>query len=166
MTPDDLQQMYKYYSRVNPNSGLEEIWMMPQDVILNTRRAFSASSSTVDGYSGSLGPPQDRYIAPANSPSCIQVRAGDCAPRNLMIRAPWFVRFDMGATKRFNLRREQMNIEVRVDFLNLFNNIDFNPTSSFGSGATSFQVGSAYTDASNTYDPGGRLGQLMIRFNW
>ena len=31
---------------------------------------------------------------------------------------------------------------------------------------TIFQVGSAYTDASNTYDPGGRLGQIMIRINW
>jgi hypothetical protein len=29
-----------------------------------------------------------------------------------------------------------------------------------------FQVGSAYQDASNTYDPGGRLGQIMIRINW
>jgi hypothetical protein len=27
-------------------------------------------------------------------------------------------------------------------------------------------VTSAYTDASNTYDPGGRIGQLMFRFNW
>ena len=25
---------------------------------------------------------------------------------------------------------------------------------------------SAYRDLDNTYDPGGRLGQLMIRFNW
>ena len=29
-----------------------------------------------------------------------------------------------------------------------------------------FQTTSAYTDASNTYDPGGRLGQLMFRINW
>ena len=34
------------------------------------------------------------------------------------------------------------------------------------SGATIFQVTSGYTDMSNTYDPGGRIGQLMIRFNW
>ena len=27
-------------------------------------------------------------------------------------------------------------------------------------------VTSAYTDSSNTYDPGGRLGQIMFRINW
>ena len=36
-----------------------------------------------------------------------------------MIRAPWFWRFDIGATKRFNLVG-RTNIEVRIDVLNLF----------------------------------------------
>lgn len=82
-----------------------------------------------------------------------------------MLRAPWFTRFDVGMTKRFNLKGS-MNIEIRGDVLNLFDNINFNPVANPGTGATIFQVTSAYTDASNTYDPGGRLGQLMIRFNW
>ncbi len=59
-----------------------------------------------------------------------------------------------------------MNFEVRFDLLNLFDNINFNPVANPGSGATIFKVTSAYTDASNTYDPGGRIGQLMFRFNW
>ena len=46
--------------------------------------------------------------------------------------------------------------------LNVFDNINFNPVANPGTGATIFQVTSAYTDASNTYDPGGRLGQLMF----
>jgi hypothetical protein len=154
------------YYKTNATSGLRELWMMPDDVILNTRAANSVSSTTLDGYSGSLGPPTGRYIAPANSGTCIEIRAGDCAPRNLLIRAPWFVRFDVGATKRFKVHGDTMNIEVRIDMLNLFDNINFNPAANPGSGATIFQVTSAYTDPSNTYDPGGRLGQLMIRFNW
>ena len=28
------------------------------------------------------------------------------------------------------------------------------------------QVTAAYQDPSNTFDPGGRLGQLMFRINW
>ncbi|MEW5981429.1 MAG: hypothetical protein AB1806_10785, partial [Acidobacteriota bacterium] len=59
-----------------------------------------------------------------------------------------------------------MNIEVRVDVLNLFDAVNFNPVANPGSGSTIFQVTSGYTDPSNTYDPGGRLGQIMIRFNW
>jgi len=165
MTLDELQDIYKYYRFTNPTTGREEVWMLPDDVILNTRRAFSVSNTTADGYSASLGAPTGRYIAPANTATCIQTRAGDCAPRTHMLRAPWFTRFDVGMTKRFNLKGS-MNVEIRGDVLNLFDNINFNPVANPGTGATIFQVTSAYTDASNTYDPGGRLGQLMIRFNW
>jgi hypothetical protein len=106
-----------------------------------------------------------KYIAPANTASCIQVKAGDCAPRSVLVRAPWFTRFDIGMTKRFGLGGS-MNIEVQGQVLNLFDNINFDPAANPGTAATIFQVTSAYTDPSNTYDPGGRLGQLMIRFNW
>ncbi len=171
MTTKELTDMYKFYKRTNATTGRAEIWMLPEDVILNTRRAFSVSNTGVagtpyTGYSTSLGAPTGRYIAPANSESCIQTRGGDCGvPRAVLIRAPWFTRFDVGVTKRFNVRGT-MNIEVRGDVLNLFDNVNFNPVANPGTGATIFQVTSAYTDASNTYDPGGRLGQLMIRFNW
>ncbi len=165
MSVDELTDMYKFYRRTNASTGRTEIWMLPEDVILNTRRAFSVSNTTADGYSTSLGTPTGRYIAPANTASCIQIVAGDCAPRTVIVRAPWFTRFDIGVTKRFNLKGS-MNIEVRGDVLNLFDNINFNPVANPGAGATIFQVTSAYTDPSNTYDPGGRLGQLMIRFNW
>jgi hypothetical protein len=165
MTVGELTRMYKFYRRTNASTGRTEIWMLPEAIILNTRRAFSVSNTTADGYSTSLGTPTGRYIAPANTASCIQVVAGDCAPRTVMVRAPWFTRIDLGVTKRFTLKGS-MNLEVRGDVLNLFDNINFNPVANPGAGATIFQVTSAYTDPSNTYDPGGRLGQLMIRFNW
>ena len=165
MSKSDLQKMYKYYLRPNTTTGIDEIWMLPEDVILNTRRAFSTSNTTQDGYSTSLGAPTGRYIAPANSASCIQVRAGDCAPRSVMVLAPWFKRFDLGATKRFDIVG-RTNVEVRFDVLNLFDTPNFNPVANPGTSATIFRVTSAYTDASNTYDPGGRIGQLMFRLNW
>jgi hypothetical protein len=165
MTQDDLQKMYKFETRLNPDNGLQTVYMLPADVILNTRRAFSVGTETVDGYSEGLGAPQGRHIAPANSATCIQIRAGDCAPRELILRAPWFNRVDLGLTKKFPLVGTT-NLEVRFDLLNLFDNINFNPVANPGSGATIFTVTSAYTDASNTYDPGGRLGQLMVRLNW
>lgn len=164
MTVDELTDMYKFYRRSNATTGRTEIYMLPEDVILNTRRAFTTSATSTTGY-GTLGVPEGRYIAPANYDGCIQIVSGDCAPRTTLVRAPWFTRIDVGVTKRFNLKGT-MNIEVRGDVLNLFDNINFNPVANPGTGATIFQVTSAYTDASNTYDPGGRLGQLMIRFNW
>ncbi len=164
MTVDELTDMYKFYRRSNATTGRTEIYMLPEDVILNTRRAFTTSATSTTGY-GTLGVPTGRYIAPANSDGCIQIVAGDCAPRTTLVRAPWFTRIDVGVTKRFNVKGT-MNVEIRGDVLNLFDNINFNPVANPGSNAAIFQVTSAYTDPSNTYDPGGRLGQLMIRFNW
>ncbi|MCX6543146.1 MAG: carboxypeptidase regulatory-like domain-containing protein [Acidobacteria bacterium] len=175
MTKSELQKMYKYYTvdASTSVSGLTEIWMLPPDVILNTRRAFNTSPTTVDGYSTSLGAPSGKYLAPANSAACVQVRAGDCAPRNVLLLAPWFYRFDMGVTKRIDIHGS-MNMELRLDVLNVFDRPNYNPAvpstttnnSNYWGAANNFKVTSAYTDASNTYDPGGRIGQLMVRFTW
>lgn len=162
---NDLQKMYKFDIRVNPDTNLRTVYMLPDDIRLNTRRAFSVSNTTTYGYSASLGPPEGRYFAPANSADCLQTRAGDCAPRDIIIRAPWFSRVDFGVTKKFGLGGTR-NVEFRFDMLNLFDNVNFNPVANPGSGANIFVATSAYTDSSNTYDPGGRLGQLMVRFNW
>ena len=163
MSKDDLQGMYKFETRLDAD-GVQRVYNLPADIILNTRRAFSVSSTSVTGYS-SLGVPEGRYIAPANDVNCLQVRAGECAPRQLVLKAPWFNRVDFGITKKFGLGGTR-NVEVRFDVLNLFDNINFNPAANPGADEAIFQVTSAYTDASNTYDPGGRLGQLMFRFNW
>ena len=171
MSKKDLQKMYKFDIRNDPATGLQTVFMLPDDVILNTRRAFSVSPTTATGYSDSLGVPEGRYIAPANSASCIQIRAGDCAPRTLLVRAPFFTRVDLGVTKQFPIHGRS-NFELRIDVLNLFDNINFDPAGASGTNqaagtrADIFQTTTAYTDSSNTYDPGGRLGQIMFRINW
>ena len=53
-----------------------------------------------------------------------------------------------------------------MDVLNLFNAINFNPVAQAGSGATINQVTQSYQDPNVTFDPGGRLMQLVFRFNW
>jgi len=56
--------------------------------------------------------------------------------------------------------------------LNVFDNINFSVTDNSRLNVTNrasaaiFQTDSAYRDLDNTFDPGGRLGQLMIRINW
>jgi hypothetical protein len=165
MSKSELQDMYKFRIIPDPvNPDREIVTMLPDDVILNTRRAFSTSPTTANYYSA-LGAPEGKYIAPANSESCIQLMAGDCADRTLLIRAPFFTRFDIGLTKRFPLKG-RTNLDLRIDVLNVLDNINFNPVANPGGGATIFQVGSAYRDPDNNFDPGGRLGQLSIRINW
>ncbi len=172
MTPKDLQKIYEHDIRIDPASGLQTVYTLPDDVILNTRRAWSIDPRTATGYSA-LGVPEGRYIAPPNSADCIQTRPGDCAPERLLLRAPWFARFDIGVRKRFPFRGSA-NIEVGFDLLNAFDTINFDPFSPsttttsgayYGAGTFS-QVNSAYQDPSNTFDPGGRLGQVMFRINW
>ncbi len=167
MTKEDVQKMYKFDIRADPATGIKTVYTMPDDVILNTRRAFSVSSTSPTGYSD-LGVPEGRYFAPANSIDCLQLKAGDCAPQTLMMISPFFTRVDIGVTKRVPISG-RVSFELRADVLNVFDNINFNVTDASrtpGTGATIFQSGSAYTDLSNTFDPGGRLGQLVFRLNW
>ncbi|MFN2513955.1 MAG: hypothetical protein ABR568_21380, partial [Pyrinomonadaceae bacterium] len=65
MTRDELQEGVD--ARRNPD---RTVTFLPDDIILNTRRAFSVSS-TGSGFSA-LGAPAGRYIAPANSNGCLQ----------------------------------------------------------------------------------------------
>jgi hypothetical protein len=125
------------------------------------------STTSPSGYSD-LGALQGRYFAPANSADCIQLKAGDCAERAVVLLTPWFTRFDIGLTKKIALGGTK-SLEFRADVLNVFDNVNFtvsDPSRTPGAGAGIFQTDSAYRDLDNTYDPGGRLGQLAIRFNW
>src|SRR5699024_8467475 len=76
MSKSELQSMYKFYIKAPSTtaSGITEVWMLPDDVVQNTRAAFSTSNTTATGYSANLGVPTGKYIAPANSATCIQLR--------------------------------------------------------------------------------------------
>lgn len=162
MTRDDLQAAYGLYF----DDANRHVYAFPQDIRDNTYKANNISATSSTGYSAS-GAPTGRYIAPANSFGCIQVVTGDCAPRAVIIHGPRFVRFDMSAIKRIRIT-ESKNIEIRGEFLNAFNNINFlanTNLTSFSSTAFS-EVTSAYRDVNNTQDPGGRLIQLVLRINF
>jgi hypothetical protein len=81
------------------------------------------------------------------------------------VRGPRFQRFDVSMVKRIRLT-ETKNLEFRGDFLNAFNNINFLGVACASGSASCGQVTSAYTDISNTQDPGGRLIQLVLRINF
>ena len=164
MTMKDLREAFNL--RFDDSKGIA--YILPQDIIDNTIRAFNVSATSATGYSD-RGAPTGRYLAPANGPNCIQAFSGQCAPQNLFVTGPKFVRFDLSLKKQIRIS-ERYNFEMRAEFLNAFNNINFfNPsttaTTTF-SNANFMQVTEAYRDPSNTNDPGGRLVQIVARFNF
>ena len=136
-------------------------------ITANTIAAFNVSATNPGGFSTTYGAPTGAYVAPANqnSAGCIQVVSGDCAPYTLYARGPRFQRFDLSMVKRIRFT-ETKNLELRGEFLNAFNNINFYGNVCATSSTSCGQITSAYTDSSNTQDPGGRLIQIVLRINF
>ncbi len=168
MTRKDLQDSLK----VRFDDANAVAYYLPQDIIDNTVRAFNVSATTANGYS-SRGVPTGRYLAPANSASCIEVYSGQCGFPTIVLYGPRFARFDLNLTKKTKIT-ERVNVEFRADFLNAFNNINFlvqspnNASSTIGGlGNDTFgQITQAYRDVSTTNDPGGRMIQFALRLNF
>jgi len=66
-------------------------------------------------------------------------------------------------------RGVELIVRVRPGQHHVFDNVNFTPIAlptTNRSAATIFQATAGYTDASDTFDSGGRLGQLVVRVNW
>ena len=88
------------------------------------------------------------------------------------LHGPWFTRFDTSAVKKTRIT-ERLNVELRAEFLNTFNNVNFMvggpAAANVGAGTldTTFgQTTQYYNDISTTNDPGGRIVQLVLRINF
>jgi len=164
MTDSELQDVFS----IRKDDQNRIVYNLPQDIVDNTIKAFSTSATSTTGYS-SLGAPTGRYFAPPNTADCIQVVTGDCAPTNHVVTGPLFVRFDLSAVKRIAIT-QRVRVELRGEFLNAFNNVNFIPVVTIQSNNSPLQnfgqVTSAYRDQANTQDPGGRLVQLVSRISW
>lgn len=169
MTAKELQQAIKIRKTTDATTGTGIVYYLPDDIILNTRRAFNF---TTTGF-GSLGAPTGKYIAPANSGGCIQTFSGQCGFSNLILHGPSLTRFDISLVKKTKVT-ETVNFELRAEFLNAFNNINFKLGSQTAadtsvpsfSAATFGQVVNAYQDLSTTNDVGGRMVQMVLRINF
>ena len=187
MTSKELQHAIRVTKR-----GDRKVFWLPPDIIDNTRRAFNTcvpntAGCDANGYgtatlSGGLagGPPSGRFIAPAGL-NCVSAFNGQCGFAQLIVKGPQFTRADIGIAKKVKFS-ETKNLELRFEFLNALNNINFrlgsynNDTVTIGNaGVPTFTNSSfgeiqgsdtAYRDTSTTNDPGGRVGQIVIRFNF
>jgi hypothetical protein len=163
MTEKELQKSIKYQEFAT--TGLSatapvNIYMLPQDIIENTVRAFNTSATSATGY-GSTGVPTGRYLAPANGPDCIETIAngyGDCGTRTLVVTAPMYQRWDISAAKRTRLVG-RTTFEFRADLLNAFNHVLFTPVISTSTNPDNYRVTGVQENAS-------RVIQLVFRVSW
>ncbi|MFN2596435.1 MAG: hypothetical protein ABR563_04520, partial [Pyrinomonadaceae bacterium] len=179
MSVKDLQHMVEIYK-----VPTGEVFFLPQNLILNTQRAFNqvlpdSRASTVSanpfapqGFS-SRGVPTGQFIAPSGFGGCLPVYTGACGYRNVVLYGPKFNRWDISFVKKTKVT-ETMNIEFRTELLNAFNNINFkignpnndtNSVSNFSADAFGRTL-NAYQDLSTTNDPGPRLIQFVLRINF
>ncbi|HET6892307.1 MAG TPA: carboxypeptidase-like regulatory domain-containing protein, partial [Pyrinomonadaceae bacterium] len=180
MDAKELQEAVGIYRGQKDADGIDRgnVFVFPEDIRLNTFKAFNAIINT-NPNNGPLGPlflqgtPTGRFIAPAGFANCAQTFPGECGIANLVLKGPSFFRSDLSIVKKVRLT-ETMNFEMRGEFLNAFNNINFlvgaagNDVNTLGglNGASFGRYTSAYQDLSTTNDPGGRLVQLVLRFNF
>ncbi|HEU0252154.1 MAG TPA: TonB-dependent receptor [Pyrinomonadaceae bacterium] len=191
MSKKDLQDAVGVYR--DPDGF---IYVFPKEIRDNTVKAhnlavqiFTPTASQVGVMSTATitytqGAPTGAFIAPAGFGNCQQsfgftpgasanIVGGGCGFANLVLKGPAFFRSDLSLVKKVRFS-ETMNLELRGEFLNAFNNINFlvgsagNDLNTLG-GFTSSAFGrmtNAYQDLSTTNDPGGRLVQLVVRFNF
>ena len=166
MTEKELEGLFKLRK-----DAQNRVWMLPQDIIDESVKAFSASATSPTGY-GTLGVPSGRYIAPADSFDCIETIRGEgaCGTQSLILTGPMFKQFDFSVVKRFELIG-RTNAEFRFDVLNAFNNANFVPVSGMtqvpansnrmdGSDPDEYEV----TDLTGTNTA--RVIQLVARFRF
>lgn len=177
MTVKELQKEIKV--RKGPNV----VTYLPDDIILNTQRAFNINVSSSTGYGVTFDPgadqnvgvaPTGRFIAPAGYGNCISSFAGQCGFNNLIVYGPSFFKVDATLVKKFRIG-ERRSVEFRVTALDALNAPNFRvggwsaDVVGITPGGSSFGQlgnGSAYQDVSTTNDLGGRQIDLMLRINF
>ena len=168
MTREELQDA------IEVRKNTTTVTFLPDDIIQNTIRAFNTSATSADGYA--LGAPTGRFIAPPGYGNCVNDYPGKCGFSDLVLHGPRFVRVDVSVVKKIRFT-ERTNFELRGEFLNAINNQNFfvggnaatDVAAVLNQNSTAFGIlptGSAYQDVSTTNDPGGRLVQIVLRFNF
>ena len=157
LTTAQLQSMMQI--RKDP-SGV--VYFLPQDLINNSLAAFEVAGAPAFD-------PTKPYIGPPTTPGELGAR--------IFLYGPWQKKIDFNILKKTRIT-ERVNMEFRAQFLNAFNYQNFfagtvNSTNSpiladGGIGSQFGQTRSAYRDVtvSGTNDPGGRLIEFQLRFNF
>lgn len=170
MTPADVKKMFK----LRFDDANRVIYMLPQEVIENTVKAFSVSATSPSGY-GALGAPEGRYFAPANGPDCIeksgttltnpQTGFGECGVGDLVVSGPRQVRFDISTTKRVRVAG-RVTAEVRAEMINAFNHPWFSAVNPLTSTTNQGPANRDNYRVTGVGENSSRIVQIVSRISW
>jgi hypothetical protein len=156
MTSSQLQDMIQIRKTTDANGNGQLFWL-PQPVIDNTNAAFEVNGKTLKDLD-----PTKPYIGPPTTPGQLGYQ--------VYVYGPWFSKFDVSLVKHTRIH-ERQEIELRAQALNLLNHTNFN----LGDGGTNTgraynatfgQTSSAYRDINTTSDPGSRIIEFVLRYNF
>ena len=154
-----LQEMVQVRKTTAAN-GNGVIYYLPQELVNNSMAAFEVGGFTLANLDRSKP-----YIGPQTEPGQLGHR--------VYTYGPWQHRWDLSVVKKTSLG-ESKSLELRAQFLNAFNHINFllgaagGEVNTTGINASFGQIADAYRDitVSGTNDPGGRLIEFVVRFRF
>ncbi len=157
LTARELQQMVRV-RKVTAADGRGLVYVLPQALVDNTLAAYEQGGKSLRDLD-----PSKPYIGPPTTPGQLGSRT--------FLYGPWQQKWDFSLIKKTHLG-ERRNVEFRAQFLNAFNVTNFllgaagNTVNATGIGADFGQTRSAYRDLTNTNDPGSRVIEFVLRFNF
>ena len=158
MTTAQLQSMMSVTKTTGAASssswgGLGQVWYLPQSLVTNTKAEFETS-----GLNWTNLNPSAPYFGPQLTPGQFGYR--------VFLYGPWQNHVDFSLSKRTTFAREKANLLIQANCLNCLNLTDFYLANLGGTSGSLGQTTSAYTDISNTQDPGGRIIEFVVRVNF
>jgi hypothetical protein len=176
MTAKELQKAVGVYYNQVINGVTVPVSYLPADIIINTIRAFTLSTPSATNATGYPvgGAPTGKFIAPSGYGNCQQKSLGECGIRKFVLYGPGFFKMDASVLKKIAVG-ERRNIEVRATFFDVLNRTNWrignwtgnvNNITVFTGTFGQLGSGTSYQDPSGSNDPGGRLVDLMVRFNF
>jgi hypothetical protein len=177
MSGEDLQKSVGVYYNQVINGVTVPVSYLPADIIENTIKAFTTATLTTGNATGYPvgGAPTGRFIAPTGYGNCQYRSISEvCGYRKFVLYGPDFFKMDASLMKKVRID-EKRNVELRVTVFDVLNRTNWrlggwtgnvNNITAFTGTFGQMASGWSYQDPSGSNDPGGRLVDLMVRFNF
>ena len=152
MTAPQLQGMMSI-SKTTASNGFGQVWYLPQSFVNNTKAAFETSGLNWTNLTAT-----SPYVAPQLAPNSFGYR--------VFLYGPWQNHFDVSLRKMVTFAHEKANLTIQANCLDCLNLTNF-LLANTAANSTSFGLTtSAYSDISNSQDPGARLIEFVVRVNF
>ena len=152
MTTAQLQSQMSVYKTTGSN-GIGQVWFLPQSLVTNSNAAFEGNSLSWSNLNATSS-----YVGPQLAPGQFGYR--------VYLYGPWQNHFDVSLRKMILFAHEKANLSIQANCLDCLNLTNFmlgtvSPSSgAFGTTTT------AYSDISNSQDPGNRMLEFVVRVNF